>query len=382
MAAYFRIENVIEILCQKDFVRLEILMKIAMINISKQGGIEMLRVAFIGFGNSVCRYHLPYVERRDYIEVKYIYRRAEDRLGDEERESWYPHIKFTTDLDEVMNDKDVDLIVVNSPNDTHVPYTMMALEHGKHVLCEKPFAMTSEEAKKVFDFAKSKGLIAMANQNRRFDADMKTVKKVIDSGVLGDVVEFESHYDYFRPGYDHEGFGLLYGLGVHPIDQVIYMFGKAKRYAYDCRSVCHIGKSDDYYDIDFFYGKSKAIVKTSMLVKLDYPRFIVHGTKGSFLMPPLGHQSAQAKKAGPVEISFDPLPEKFWGTLSYIDDEGKDITMKVPVEVGDYGAIYDNIHDMMTLGMDKVEKVVKDEEVIEVLKIIEEATKVAKAAKE
>lgn len=338
----------------------------------------MLKVAYIGFGNSVCRYHLPYVEKRkDFIEVKYIYR-LETEIN-EEKESWYPGIKFTSSINEIMDDPDVNLVVVNTPDRYHVEYTMQALDHGKHVLCEKPFAMTAKEAKDVFDYAKEKGLVAMANQNRRYDADMRTVRKVIESGVLGDIVEIESHYDYFRPSIaNNKGMGILYGLAVHPIDQIIGEFGKPNRVVYDCRSVDNPGVSDDYYDFDFFYDGFKAIVKTSYYVKLDYPRFIVHGKKGSFLMPALGHNSSEKPKPGAIHVSFDPLPEDKWGTLSYIDDNGNDITKKVPTEIGDYGIIYDNLNDVIVNG---AHKLVADEEVIEVLKIIEEATKVAKEAK-
>lgn len=342
----------------------------------------MLKVAYIGFGNSVCRYHLPYVARRkDFIEVKYIYRRQEDRDREGvEAESWYPDITFTSNIDDIMNDADVNLVVVNTPDKFHVAYTMMALEHGKNVLCEKPFAMTAKEAKEVFEFAKSKGLIAMSNNNRRYDADMRTVRKVLESGVLGDIVEFESHYDYYRPSIaDRKGWGILYGLAVHPIDQIIGQFGKPNRLVYDCRSIDNPGEADDYYDIDFFYDNGfKAIVKTSYYVKLDYPRFIIHGKKGSFLMPALGHNSSEKPKPGPIEVSFDPLPEDKWGTLSYIDENGQDVTMKIPTEVGDYGIIYDNINDMLENG---AEKLVKDDEVVTVLEIIEAGTKVAKEAK-
>lgn len=340
----------------------------------------MLTVAFIGFGNSVCRYHLPYLKKReDFIKVKYVYRREEDRIGDEERETWYPEITFTTDIETVMNDKEVNVVVINTPDAYHVSYTMQALEHGKNVLCEKPFAMTAKEAKEVFAFAKEKGLVAMANQNRRFDADMRTVRKVLNSGVLGDLVEIESHYDYYRPGIaDRQGFGMLYGLAVHPIDQIIGEFGVPKKVTYDCRSIDNPGLSDDYYDIDFFYDTFKAIVKTSFYVKLDYPRFIVHGKKGSFLMPSLGHNSAEKPKPGPISVSFDPLPEETWGTLSYIDNEGKDITMKVPTEICDYGIIYDKLHESIVSGS---KKIISDDEVIAVLEIIEAATKAAKEAK-
>ena len=137
----------------------------------------MLVVAYIGFGNSVCRYHLPYVERRkDTVKVKYIYRREEDRIGDEERETWYPDITFTTDIDQVMNDPEVNLIVVNTPDQFHVSYTMQALDHGKNVLCEKPFAMSAKEASEVFAYAKEKGLIASNEARSNWSWDMAGIK--------------------------------------------------------------------------------------------------------------------------------------------------------------------------------------------------------------
>ena len=341
----------------------------------------MLVVAYIGFGNSVCRYHLPYVEKRkEFIKVKYIFRREEDRIGDTERETWYPDIIFTSDLDQVLKDEEVNLVVVNTPNRFHVYYSKLALEHGKNVLCEKAFALTSKEAKEVFALAKSKNLLIMANQNRRYDADLLTLKKVLDSGVLGDIVEVESHYDYFRPEFVKpiHDFRFLYGLAVHPLDQIIGLFGIPKKVVCDCRSIENPGECDDYYDFDLFYDRFKAIVKTSYFVKLDYPRFIVHGKKGSFLMPPLGHNSSEKRKPGLIELPEQFYPEEKWGTLSYINDAGEDITMKVPVEHGDYGRIYDNIYEVLEKGG---EKVIKDEEVISVLEIIEAGLQAAKEAK-
>lgn len=338
-----------------------------------------LTVAYIGFGYSVKRFHLPYVERRkDHIHVKYIYRRKEDveKEGTQD-EQWYPYATFTTEIDQVMNDPEVNLVVVNTPDDFHVPYAMMALEHGKNVLCEKPFATTAEEAKKVFAYARSKGLVAMANQNRRFDADARTVKKVLESGKLGELVELESHYDYYRPQMaSWNKIMFLKGLVVHPLDQVIGMLGIPQRVAYDVRSIDTPGEADNYVDLDLFYPNGlKAIVKTSIYVKLPYPRFIVHGKKGSLTIPFLGHQSGEKQKEGPVEISFEPLGEEAWGTLSYIDDDGNDVTEKVPLEIQDYGLLYDNIIDVL---QHQAEKIVKDEEVVEVLRIIEKGERIAK----
>ena len=341
----------------------------------------MLTIAYIGFGNSVTHYHLPYVEKKkEDLKVKYIYRRKEDRVGDTEREGWYPDYIFTSDIEKVMGDPEVNLVVVNTPDAFHVEYTLKALENGKNVLCEKPFALTAEEAKTVFSLANEKGLIATANQNRRFDADFRTVKKVIDSGVLGDLVEIESHYDYYRPSVkDHKRFGFLYGLAVHPLDQIISKFGLPNRTVLDCRSIDNPGLSDDYYDIDLFYANGlKAIVKTSCYVKLDYPRFIVHGKKGSFLMPSLGHNSNKEFKPGPIILEEQNYSEEFWGTLAYVNDQGETVEMKVPVEPTDYGIIYDNLIEAIEKNG---EKIVKDEEVLAVLEIIEEGLVIAKEAK-
>ena len=108
----------------------------------------MLTVSYVGFGNSVINYHLPYVKTRDYIRVKSIYRRMEDRLmdGEMEREKCYPGIIFTSDLEEVLNDEEIDLIVVSAPNRFHYDYARAIIEHGKNGLIEKPLAMSSEEA--------------------------------------------------------------------------------------------------------------------------------------------------------------------------------------------------------------------------------------------
>ena len=144
----------------------------------------MLKVAYIGFGNSVCRYHLPYVEKRkDFIDVKYIYR-LETEIN-EEKESWYPGIKFTSSINEIMDDPDVNLVVVNTPDRYHVEYTMQALDHGKHVLCEKPFAMTAKEAKDVFDYAKEIMEAVQTGVLLTTKVDDKANSMTISWGTLG-----------------------------------------------------------------------------------------------------------------------------------------------------------------------------------------------------
>ena len=140
-----------------------------------------LHCAFIGFGKSTTRYHLPYVlHRKDSWHVAHIYRR---RAKPEEQSPQYSHIHFTSDLDEILNDPQVKLVVVCTHADSHFDYAKRALEAGKNVLVEKPFTPTIAEAKALFALAKSKGLTVTPYQNRRFDSCFLTAKKAIESGT-------------------------------------------------------------------------------------------------------------------------------------------------------------------------------------------------------
>ena len=336
----------------------------------------MITVAYIGFGVSVREYHIPYVENREDIRVKYVFRREEDIPAFAEYEPFYPEITFTTDLLQVLEDPEVDLVVVNAPDQFHVPYAKQILLAGKHALVEKSFAPTAAQAREVFDLAKEKGLICMPNQNRRFDADFLAVREVVESGKLGQLVRLESHYDYFKTNgwYDH--LGTLYNLAVHTIDQVISLLGMPDKTHFDVRSIHHPGVGDDYYDLEFYYGNVKASVNTSMCVLIDYPRFTLHGTNGSFTLPPVIHNSGKKKVVGRHVINTNPAPEDRWGTLIYKNEAGETVTEKIPVDRAHYERVYDNLVAAIRQG---AEKVIKDEEVIRVLEILEEATAVAKS---
>ena len=336
----------------------------------------MITIAYIGFGVSVREYHIPYVENREDIRVKYVYRRGQDIAAFADYEPFYPEITFTTDLNQVLGDPEVDLVVVNAPDAFHVPYAKQILNAGKHALVEKPFAPTAAEAREVFALAKEKGLICMPNQNRRFDADFLAVKEVVESGKLGQLVRLESHYDYFKTNgwYDH--LGTLYNLAVHTIDQVISLLGMPDKTHFDVRSIHHPGVGDDYYDLEFYYGNAKASVNTSMCVLIDYPRFTLHGTNGSFTLPPVIHNSGKKKVVGRHKINTAPASEDRWGTLVYRNEDGETVTEKVPVDCAHYERVYDNLVAAIERGEPKV---IRDEEVIRVLEILEEATEVAKS---
>lgn len=334
----------------------------------------MLTVAYIGFGVSVREYHLPYVEKMNNVKVKYVFRREEDIDAFKEYEPYYPEITFTTNINDIVDDKEVNLVVISAPDKFHVPYSIQMLNAGKNVLCEKPFAPTSKEAKEVFALAKEKGLCIMPNQNRRYDADYLAVKEVIESGKLGKVVRLESHYDYFKK----DGWAklpALYNLGVHTTDQIIGLFGIPDKCAYDVRSLHHPHEADDYYDLGFYYGNLKASVHTSMCVMIDYPSFTVHGTNGSLTLPPVLHGSGQKKVVGRHIVDFNDAPKDRWGRLVYLNENGEKVEEAIKVGCNHYEKIYENLIDVIE---NHKEKVIKDEEVVKVLEILETASEIAK----
>ena len=311
-----------------------------------------LHCAFIGFGKSTTRYHLPYVlVRKDKIHVAHIFRRSEK--PEIEQQPQYSHIHFTSQLDDILNDPQVKLVVVCTHQDSHFEYAKRALEAGKNVLVEKPFTPTLAEAKQLFELAKSKGLTVTPYQNRRFDSCFLTMKKAIESGRLGEIVEIESHFDMYRPVAETKpglpADGAFYGLGVHTMDQIISLFGRPDRVAYDIRSVRNKANPDDTFEAQLFYGDLKAIVKTSHLVKIDYPKFQVHGTKGSYLKYGIDQQETSLKAyIMPGEPGF--AADTSVGVLEYVNDAGETVREEIKPEQGDYGRVYDALYETIING--------------------------------
>lgn len=335
----------------------------------------MLTIGYIGNGKSTNRYHLPFVLQRQNIKVKTIYQR------NPKNESWdrIEGVTYTSNLNEVLNDEEIQLIVVCTRHDSHYEYAKLALEHNKHCLVEKPFMETSKEAKEIFKLAKEKGLIVQAYQNRRFDSDFLTVQKVIESGKLGDLLEVEMHYDYYRP-YIPESVdnfipssSYLYGHGCHTLDQVISYFGKPDNIHYDVRQLLGKGRMNDYFDLDLYYETLKVSVKSSYFRVKERPSFVVYGKKGCFVKQTKDRQEEHLKlfyMPHNEDFGID-LPEHY-GTLTYYDNEGNYHEEKVKSEKGDYGRVYDDLYNAIINGK---EKTITDEQTLLQMEMLEQGIK-------
>lgn len=335
----------------------------------------MLTIGYIGNGKSTNRYHLPFVLQRKNIKVKTIYQR------NPKNEAWdrIEGVNYTSNLDELLNDKDIQLIVVCTKQDSHYNYAKLVLEHNKHCLVEKPFMQTYDEAKEIFDLAKKKGLIVQAYQNRRFDSDFLTVQKVIEEGKLGELLELEMHFDYYRPEVPESTHSFspydsyLYGHACHTLDQVISYFGEPDKIHYDVRQLLGTGRMNDYFDLDLYYGELKVSVKSSYFRIKERPSFVLYGKKGCFVKETKDRQEEHLKMFYmPTNKDFGVDTFNHYGTLTYMDDEGITHEEKVKSVNGDYGRVYDDLYEAIVNNKDKT---ITDEQTLLQLKILEEGIK-------
>lgn len=332
-----------------------------------------LKIAFIGFGKSANRYHLPYLNIRSEFEVAKVYTRkpvAESLKKPYEDQGTI----FTNELDSVLNDPEIDLVTICTPASTHYELAKQVILAKKSVIVEKPFVDSVEHAKELLNLAKEVGVIAIPYQNRRFDGDYLAVKQVIEQGFLGDILEVESHIDYYRPntvvtaGTKEQG--TFYGLGIHLMDRMVALFGRPDSAVYDIRNNEKADAVDNYFDVDLHYGSTNKIkVKAEFVVASDYPRFIVHGTNGSFIKYGADQQENDLK-AGimPGTTGFGEDSPMYYGVANYHNSNGDWIKKQIKTPLGDYGKFYDSVYE--TLINDKP-KIVTDEQAITDIELLE-----------
>ncbi|MFQ8676798.1 MAG: oxidoreductase [Enterococcus avium] len=329
-------------------------------------------MGFIGFGKSANRYHLPYITIRNNMCVKRIF----DLNINEEMAAPYREkgVAFTTEIQDILKDPEIELVTICTPAHTHYELAKQVIEAGKSVIVEKPFCDTLEHAKELFALGKKKGVLVMPYQNRRFDGDYLAVKQVIEQGFLGELNEVETHIDYYRPGsISDPGVkenGSFYGLGIHLMDRMIALFGRPDKVVYDIRNNEAVEAVDNYFDVDLHYGNSfKVKVKTNHVVASSYPRFIVHGSNGSFIKYGEDQQENDLK-AGvmPGSAGFGEDSVMYYGIAKYRNANGDWIEKQIKTPVGDYGRYYDSVYETLRNGAPQL---VSEEEALTNIQILE-----------
>ena len=320
---------------------------------------RIIHVALASFGMSGMVFHGPSLKVNSNFRIRKILERSKELSA-----AKYPEATIVRCYDEILNDPQIDLVVVNTPDKFHYEMAKQALDAGKHVVVEKPFVQTPAQANKLINLARSKGLMLTVYQNRRWDGDFLTVKKIVEERMLGRLVEFESHFDRYRNFIQPETWkeagnersGALYNLGSHMVDQALVLFGMPQSVTAHLDILRQQGQVNDYYDIRLQYEGFAAILKCSYLVRKPGPRYSLHGSLGSFHKWGIDPQE-DALKAGrlPNEAGWGKESQSDWGELD-ADLNGVHITGKVETIAGNYNAFYENVYNVLVNGAELLVK--------------------------
>ena len=310
--------------------------------------IAPINTALCSFGMSGLVFHSPFLNINPHFNFYAVWERSKNIAAQK-----YPSVKTYRTLEDMLADELVELVIVNTPNYTHFEYAKKALKADKHVIIEKPFTVDVTEAKELIELAKKHNKTLSVYQNRRYDSDYKTLKKVVDDKMLGELVEVEMHFDRYReelsPKQHKEtpglGTGVLYDLGAHLIDQALQLFGNPRKVFADIRIIRPQSLVDDYFELLLYYEKLRVRLKASYAVREALPGYILHGLKGSFIKPKTDVQETMLQQGiipGGENWGTEPETEK---GLLHTEIDGKIIREYIPSFQGNYNEYYNAIYE-------------------------------------
>lgn len=308
---------------------------------------DNIRVGLIGYGYASKTFHAPLIVGTPGMTLAAVSSSDASKVHAD-----WPNVSVVSDPKQLFNDPTLDLIVIPTPNDTHFPLARAAMEAGKHVVVDKPFTVTLSQARELEAMAKSRGLVLSVFHNRRWDSDFLTLKGLIAENKLGEISYFESHFDRYRPQVRNRwreqagpGSGIWYDLGPHLIDQALVLFGVPVSITVDMAQLRPDAQTTDYFHAVLTYPQRRVVLHATMLAAAESARYIVHGTRGSYVKFGLDPQEDRLK-AG------ERLPQEDWGydmrdgvlTLASGDELDAQTLLTVP---GNYPAYYAAVRDAL-----------------------------------
>lgn len=307
---------------------------------------ENINVALLSFGMSGRVFHAPFLHLHEGFTLMGSWERSQKNIA-----KAYPYCKSYATMEEILQNEAIHLVVVNTPIYTHFEYAKKCLEAGKHVIVEKAFTNNAAEAIELARIAKQKNRTIFVFQNRRWDSDFLTVKNIIASGKLGEIVEAEFHFDRYNPALSpklhkeevNAGSGIMRDLGPHVLDQALSLFGLPQKVFADLRYMREHTQVEDYFEVILYYERLRVRLKGGYFYKELVPSFQLFGTEGSFL-------KARADKQELDLIAGVPLTDPDWGTepkayfgLLHTNQE----RIEVPSATGNYLHFFENVYQTL-----------------------------------
>jgi len=310
----------------------------------------MVRVGLIGFGLAGQAFHAPMIRGIGGMELACVLERHTNKAKQR-----YPEVRIARSLDEMLSDKTINLVAVATPNDSHFSYAKACLEADRDVVVDKPMTATLAEAQELVRLAEQRGRLLSVYQDRRWDGAFLTIKKLVETGELGAVVEYEARFDRFRldakPGAwreqaDFPAAGVLWDLGPHLIDGALVLFGEPKALSASALRQRESSAVDDAFDVFMEYPRLRVTLRARIIAYAPSHHLLLHGTQGSFVKYGMDPQE-QILRSDHCPDGLDwgkdwgLEAEERWGTLTRVNEKPR----KIPTERGDYRGFYANVRD-------------------------------------
>ncbi|KAG5636427.1 hypothetical protein H0H81_008102 [Sphagnurus paluster] len=355
-----------------------------------------INTCVLGVGLAGLTFHVPFIlALPEVFTLHSVLERNPQSSGGKVHDRFGVTAKIHRTLEQVLEDPEIELVIVGTPNQTHYAFAKAALEAGKHVLVDKPVTATVEQAKELGALARSKGLVLYGFQNRRWDSDFLALKRLLalpetSPQYLGTLVEFESQqvfYSCLKGTWKDEPLpaaGQTFDLGSHLIDQALTLFGRPEKLTAFIQNIRGVGSPevDDTFTIHFHYPMSPrhpypftAILRGHILsIRSPQLRYLVRGTQGTYVKYGLDIQEDQLKviptPQAVLEEGYGKEPEAIWGTVENI--EADDVTVRKSVwpsaDKGQYIELFKNLGAAIRK---EAEPAVKWEEATAVIEMIE-----------
>lgn len=326
-----------------------------------------INVAVVGYGMAGKILHAAIAGATEGLEIHTVVSSDAAKVHAD-----WPAARVVGALEQALADPAVDLVVIATPDHLHVDQAVAALEAGKHVVVDKPFAVTLEEAGRIADAGERSGKILSVFQNRRWDGDFLTVRRLIAEGALGEVMQFESAFNRFRPTVadvwkERRAAGVWQDLGPHLVDQAVALFGLPVAVYADIASQKPESPGGDYFHAVLRYPALRVILHAGQMTPDGGYRFAVHGTGGSYIKHGLDTQEAALKEGvrpGAPGFGAEAKPGVFTPVVEGAPGESAPLAG----EAGDYRAYYAALRDAI---LGKGPNPVTAQEALDVMRVLE-----------
>jgi predicted dehydrogenase len=310
-----------------------------------------MRTALIGYGLGGSAFHAPFVSTTQGMDLSAVVTGNPERAAEIRKR--YPNTEILPSVEAVWKG-DYDLAVVTTPNRFHHAHARAALEHGLHVVVDKPFSGTAAEAEDLVTLAASRGKVLVPFHNRRWDGDFRTAQRLVREGVLGDVHRFESRFERWRPelkdtwkesGDPADLGSIIFDLGTHLIDQAIALFGRPRAVYAEIAALRGGADDDAYLSLTHENGVRSHLWAGALVADLG-PRFRVLGNKAAYVKWGMDPQE-ELLKAGAVPggEGWGEEAESAWGVLrAGVEEE------PVKTDAGAYQDFYAGVVNAITSG--------------------------------